>query len=66
MKPESPTSIENERNLATKIYEYWMERGFAGIKPEIRRVEELTLTGGKVTYSAVRSNIGPNGYPPRE
>lgn len=45
--------------LASQIEAYWRGLGFAGI-----HVERYVLPGTEDTYG-LRSNIGPDGYPPR-
>lgn len=45
--------------LAKAIETHWRERGFAGIV-----AERYLIDGSRENYG-VRSNIGPDGYPPR-
>lgn len=44
--------------LASQIESYWRSCGFRGI-----RAERFEVMPG---FFGVRSNIGPDGYPPRE
>jgi hypothetical protein len=45
--------------LASKIEQHWRARGFALIQASARRIPY------SVDEYEVRSNIGPNGFPPR-
>ncbi len=48
--------------LAQRIEDYWRERDYPAIQVE---VEEVPVVGNKafLTY-LLRSNIGPDGFPP--
>ena len=55
--------------MAQKIRHYWIGRGYLGIKTWI---EPLAFVGPDVNgdkigdkCKVIRSNIGPNGFPPR-
>jgi hypothetical protein len=47
---------------ADQIRQYWYAQGYLGIKTEV-----IYTPGGRrfAPLWGVRSNIGPNGYPPR-
>ena len=49
--------------LAKSIEDFWAERGLA-CKTELVARERLVKEYTKIDYD-IRSNIGPNGYPPR-
>lgn len=56
------------RMLAHQIEDYWRCRGFVGIKTQVidEGARQNTHTCGGHIVWGVRSNIGPDGYPPRE
>jgi hypothetical protein len=47
---------------AAAIYDYWISRGYLGIRVEIIHTQ---ATNKHAPSWGVRSNIGPTGYPPR-
>jgi hypothetical protein len=52
--------------LAAKIEEYWKGRGFNGIRAAAYEIRDRLVTGtGSSIVFGVRSNIGPNGFPPK-
>ena len=50
--------------LAAVIKSYWRTEGYAGIKTSVIPMSKEDALSPVETY-AVRSNIGPFGYPPR-
>ena len=48
--------------LAVRLANYWRKRGFHGIRTSLMRIAH---NGGRDMLWCVRSNIGPNGFPPR-
>jgi hypothetical protein len=74
MRPLIPPNLPNfltepnARKLAKRIEQYWRKQGYAGIKTHI--VEHITdettrERWDRHTIYCIRSNIGPDGYPPR-
>ncbi len=56
---------EGAAHLARTIRRHWRLRGYRGIEVRIEPVRGEGLEGDDYHYQ-VRTNIGPNGYPPRE
>jgi hypothetical protein len=58
----------NERNaeqLAYRIREYWIGRGYLGIVAHPARVIDSFASRRRHWIWGVRTNIGPDGFPPR-
>ena len=52
--------------LRSKIHDYWIRRGFLGIKVWMEKVSgESQGLNNRTSVYIIRSNIGPDGYPPR-
>lgn len=53
--------------LARRIREYWYEQGYYGIQTTVFYSEGTWKKGRyHVASWGVRSNIGPNGFPPKQ
>jgi hypothetical protein len=59
--PDYVGSAGESYGLAQRIIVYWRARGYAGCKPKV-----LNLGSPEFPIWSVRSNIGPDGYPPKE
>lgn len=55
----------NARALQSRIERYWRARGYLGIKTWLEAGPGLTDNNTEKLMYFVRSNIGPNGFPPR-
>ena len=60
------SSQHGAEQIAARIKEYWRARGYAGIAASISRRNTGSRTADQRYVWEVRSNIGPNGYPPQE
>jgi hypothetical protein len=56
-------SNEGAAHLAKTIRRHWMLRGYKGIEV---RIEPVRGDVDEDFHYQVRTNIGPNGYPPRQ
>jgi len=57
---------QHAQNCAKTIKEYWLSRGFAGIKTWVYATPCGNETNDREPRYNIRSNLGPNGYPPRD
>lgn len=57
------TTKTQAEEQAQMIREYWIERGFLGIEV---RLEFHPCRADRGPSYNVKTNIGPNGYPPKE
>lgn len=64
-KPRSPLrdtfTVSGAHAIADEVRDYWIARGYAGIKTWVEEYRSKTSHG---TICCVRSNIGAGGVPP--
>lgn len=64
------SSEEGAAKLAKTISDYWLKRGYGGIKTWVEKVASpIKAPSGRPaahTIYVIESNIGPDGYPPRQ
>lgn len=59
-------SHDGARLLAQRIRQYWLEQGYPGIQTKLDAVDiQNVKLGGEAILYCVRSNIGPDGFPPK-
>lgn len=52
---------EGAAHLARTIRRHWRMRGYRGIEVRLEPIRD-----GDIEHYQVRTNIGPDGFPPRE
>jgi hypothetical protein len=57
-------SKSGAHSLAAQIKDYWTARGYSGIQTSITPINMSGMAIQEPSY-AVRSNIGPSGFPPK-
>jgi hypothetical protein len=65
--PADAMTAQGANALAARIREFWQARGYHGIETRVVSVDRCRSQSRpevEIIY-CVRSNIGPNGFPPK-
>lgn len=59
------STVDGAHELADKIRQFWIDRGYPAIKTQVFYVRGGNKDGrGGAPIWGITSNIGPRGYPP--